>query len=171
MDRTESLISVCRDHATRLDNERLPYSVVSRRKGFDWAAKDLSVARDRVRRALDAESLGKKLLSADPAILRVFVLDRAGRELAHVYSEAYPKEERLGRESEIRLESLDIAALEMFKQAEQDHGPLDFILLVFKDAKVMLMQSKAQGLYLAIRILPSANAESLRTRLEPILTA
>jgi hypothetical protein len=33
----EKLITVCPDHANKLDNDKLPYRVVRRRKGVDWA--------------------------------------------------------------------------------------------------------------------------------------
>jgi hypothetical protein len=33
----ESLITACQDHAKKLDSDRLPYRVVRRRKGVDWA--------------------------------------------------------------------------------------------------------------------------------------
>jgi hypothetical protein len=33
----EKLITVCQDHAKKLDSDNLPYRVVRRRKGVDWA--------------------------------------------------------------------------------------------------------------------------------------
>ena len=118
---------------------------------------------------MNAESLAKKLLASDQAILRVLVLGKTGEELAHVYSKAYPKRDRLGTETEKKFGELDTVTLAMFKQAESRYGTADFILLAFKNAKVMLMRSEKQGFYLAVRILRSANAEYLHTKLEPIL--
>jgi hypothetical protein len=39
LDGAESLVSVCGGHANQLDNGRLSYNVVSRKKGFDWTTK------------------------------------------------------------------------------------------------------------------------------------
>jgi hypothetical protein len=33
----EKRITVCSDHSSKLDNDRLPYRVVRQRKGVDWA--------------------------------------------------------------------------------------------------------------------------------------
>ena len=33
----EKLITVCQDHAKKLEDDKLPYRVVRRRKGVDWA--------------------------------------------------------------------------------------------------------------------------------------
>lgn len=33
----ERRITVCRDHAGRLDNDKLPYRVLRQRRGVDWA--------------------------------------------------------------------------------------------------------------------------------------
>jgi len=118
---------------------------------------------------MDAKSLAKKLLAADPAILRVLILDKKGEALAHVYSETYPKKARLGSETEQKLGAKDMLTFAMFEQAEGNYGTIDFILLAFKDAKVMLMRNEKQGFNVAARILRSANAEYLHTKLDPIL--
>lgn len=118
---------------------------------------------------LDAESLGREVLSADPAILRVLVLDKQGDVLARVYSEEYPQKARLGKDAEEKVARLDILTIQMFQQVESIHGSIDFILLAYKGAKVMLMHSKKHGVFLAARILRSANAEYLHAKVEPIL--
>ncbi len=119
---------------------------------------------------MDAASLAEKLLATDPTILRVLVLDELGQEITHVYSGKYPEKARLGTEAEKRFGTIDTITLQMFEQAEKKYGTMDFILLAFKDAKVMLIQDKKHGLYLALRILRSANAEYLRIKLEPIIS-
>jgi|GEM_PF-819983 len=118
---------------------------------------------------MDAASLAEKLLATDPTILRVLVLDKQGQEIAHVYSEAYPEKARLGTEAEKKFGNIDTLTLQMFEQAEKKYGTMNFILLAFRDAKVILIQNKKHGFYLALRILRSANAEYLCSKLEPII--
>ncbi len=118
---------------------------------------------------MDAESLAKKILAADPAILRVLVIDEQGGEVAHVDSEAYGKKDRLGMEEEKKVARLDSLAIGMFQQEEKVYGAMDFILLAFKESKVMLTYSQKHGVYLALRILRSANAEYLHTKIRPIV--
>jgi hypothetical protein len=118
---------------------------------------------------VDPEFLGKKILAVDPAILRVFVLDQQGGELAHVYSETYPEKERVDAEAETKFARLDSISLGMFQQQEKFYGAMDFILLAYKEAKLMLMYSEKHGVHLAARIICSANAEYLHTKVRAIL--
>jgi hypothetical protein len=99
----------------------------------------------------------------------VLIIDKQGGELAHLYSNKYLEKARLGIETEAKVARLDSVALGMFQQQEKYYGSMDFILLAYKEAKVMLMYSKKHGVFLAARILRSANAEYLHTRIEPIL--
>jgi hypothetical protein len=114
------------------------------------------------------ESLAERVLAADPTILRVLVLSATGEELAHVYSETYSEKARLGGEVETRFGEIDSLTIAMFAQAEKNYGTMEFILLAFKEAKVMLLRNGKLGVYLALRIRRSADAEYLRTILEPI---
>lgn len=99
----------------------------------------------------------------------MLVVDKSGAELAHVYSEAYPEKARLGKQAEEKVARLDALAIGMFQQKESLYGPMRFILLAYEETKVMLMHSKKHEVYLAARILRSANAEYLHTKIEPIL--
>jgi hypothetical protein len=117
------------------------------------------------------DSLAEKILAADPAILRVLVLDAEGNRLAHVYSERYPEKKRLAERAEKRLAQIDSLTVSMFAQAEKSYGPLSFVLIAFKEAKVMLMRNMKLGVYVALRLPRSANAEYLHTILEPIIIA
>jgi hypothetical protein len=117
------------------------------------------------------EQLGAEVLAADRSFLRVLVLDKTGGELAHVYSRNYPPKARLGKETEEKYGFIDILFLETFAQEEKSYGKMNFILLVFETAKVMLMQSRKEGVYLAARIPRAANAEYLFTKVKPILNA
>jgi len=119
---------------------------------------------------LSAESLSRKILSADAAILRVLIIDEEGKELAHVYSKELPKRARLGKKAEEMVAGRDVLALGMFQQEEESlYGSMDFILLAYKKTKVMLMYSKKHRVYLAARILRSGNVEYLHTKIEQVL--
>ena len=118
---------------------------------------------------LNAESLSQKILSADPAILRVFIIDEKGKELTHVYSKELPKKARLGKKAEEMVAGRDVLALGMFQQEESFYGSMDFILIAYKGTKVMLMYSKKHRVYLAARILRSGNVEYLHTKIEQVL--
>ena len=101
--------------------------------------------------------------------MRVLVLDKAGREIAHVYSQSYPPKARLGKEAEEKYGLIDTLFLETFAQEEKSYGTMNFILVVFETTKVMLMRSRKEGVYLAARIPRAANAEYLFAKVKPIL--
>ena len=101
--------------------------------------------------------------------MRVLVLSKTGEELAHVYSRNYPSKARLRRSTEERYGFIDTLFLETFVQEEKSYGPMSFILVVFETTKVMLMQSRKEGVYLAARIPRAANAEYLFTKVKPVL--
>jgi len=113
--------------------------------------------------------LGAEILEVDPSFLRVLVLSKTGGELAHVYSRDYPSKSRLGKKTEEKYGLIDTLFLETFAQEEKSYGKMNFILVVFETSKVMLMQSKKEGVYLAARIPRAANAEYLFTKAKPIL--
>jgi hypothetical protein len=114
----------------------------------------------------DAESLGREVLAVDPAFQWVVVLNEEGETLAHVYSEKFTARMRLGRQTKERLGAVDTVFLEAASQAEKWYGRMDFILLAYRKAKVMLMYSKRHGVYLAARIPRSAVAEHLDLKLK-----
>ena len=101
----------------------------------------------------------------------MLVLSKTGEELAHVYSRNHPPKARLEKETEGKYGLIDTLFLETFAQEEKSYGKMNFILLVFETTKVMLMQSKKEGVYLAARIPRAANAEYLFTKVKPILKA
>jgi hypothetical protein len=114
-------------------------------------------------------SLGSRVLAADPIILRVLVLDKMGNELAHVYSEAYPPKARLGKETEEAYGRIDTLFMEAFSQAEKSNGKMNFILIAYETTKVMLMPSRKNDVFLAVRIPRSANVEYLSNKVKQII--
>ncbi len=118
----------------------------------------------------DAASLGREILAVDPAFLWVVILNEKGETLAHVYSEKYTARIRLGKQTRERLGALDTVFLEATSQAEKWYGKMDFILLAYGKAKVMLTYSKRHGVYLAAKIPRSAMAEHLYPKVKPVLS-
>jgi hypothetical protein len=118
---------------------------------------------------LDAESLGRKILAADPAFHRVLVLGRTGETLARVYADG-PTEE-VGDEKRLKemLGDRDAVILGASSRAEPLYGRLNFMLLAYESWNVMLMYSPAEEVYLSARIPLSANAEYLYGTIEPMI--
>lgn len=114
--------------------------------------------------------MGREILAVDPAFLWVVILNEKGETLSHVYSEKYTVRMRLGKQTKERLGAVDTVFLEAASQAERWYGKMDFILLAYGKAKVMLMYSKRQGVYLAARISRSAMAEHLYAKVRPVLS-
>ena len=108
-------------------------------------------------------------MAADPIILRVLILDKMGNELAHVYSEAYPPKARLGKETEEEYGRIDTLFIEAFSQEEKSYGKMDFILIAYETTKVMLMPSRKNDAFVAVRIPRSANVEYLSNKVKQII--
>ncbi len=115
------------------------------------------------------EALGKEVLAADPSFLWVVVLNQKGETLSHAFSEKYEARVRIENQTRERLGVLDTVFLEATAQAERWYGKIDFILLAYKRAKIMLMYSKKHEVYLAARIPRSAMAEHLYPKVEHML--
>ena len=114
--------------------------------------------------------MGREILGADPAILWVVVLNEKGDTLAHVYSDRYTLRMKLGKQTRERLGALDTVFLQAGSQAEKWYGRMDFILLAYRNAKVMLMHSRKHGVYLAAKIPRSAMAEHLYPKVKAALS-
>jgi len=115
------------------------------------------------------ESLAKRVLSRDPAFQWVTVLDGKGDTLAHAYAESYTKRVKISQQTKERLGVVDTVFLGAATKAEKWYGKMDFILLAYKRAKVMLIFSEGYGLYFAVKIPRFAMAEHLYPKIKPIL--
>lgn len=116
------------------------------------------------------ESLGRKVLAADPTFLWVVVVNDKGETLAQVYSKHIAKT-TLRKQTKERLGTLDTVLLEAFSRAEKWYGRIGFLLLAYKNANVMLMYSRRHGVYLVAKVARSGNAEYLYAKVKPLLRA
>ncbi len=115
------------------------------------------------------DSIAKKVLGSDPTLLWVVILNEKGETLAHVYSDSNATKVKLGKKTKERLGALDTIFLEASTRAEKWYGSMDFILLAYRKAKIMLMFSKKRGVYLATKIPRSAMAEHLYPKVRHVL--
>ncbi len=115
------------------------------------------------------ESLARRILNRDAALQWVTVLNGKGDTLAHVYSESYTKRVRMAQQTRERLGVVDTVFLGAATKAERWYGKMEFILLAYRKAKVMLIFSERYGLYFAVKIPRSAMAEHLYPKVRPIL--
>ncbi|MBI3840689.1 MAG: hypothetical protein HY297_01835 [Thaumarchaeota archaeon] len=115
------------------------------------------------------ESVAKKILERDPAFQWVVVLDAHGDTIAHVYSESYKDRIKVAKQTQERLGAVDTVFLAAAAGAEKWYGKMEFILLAYNKAKVMLMYSEKHDAYFAAKIPRSSMAEHLYPKVCSIL--
>jgi hypothetical protein len=114
--------------------------------------------------------LAKEIVSCDPAIQRVILLDENG-EIMDVERSDGSTVESLDPNELKNLGALDAIVIGAAKKAPVGVGKPEFALYVFGEAEVLLMSLPSVKRMLAIRIQRSSNTEYLyrkiRDRFEP----
>ncbi|QQG48091.1 MAG: hypothetical protein HY247_04845 [archaeon] len=118
---------------------------------------------------LSPKELAKRVLKADGAFQWVVVLSSRGETLAHEYSEGYAERIPVAKDTRERLGVVDAVFLEAAMNAEKWYGKMEFILLAYRKAKVMLTYVQESEAYIAVKIPRSAMAEHLFPKLKSAL--
>ena len=116
-----------------------------------------------------ADALARKIIALDPAFHWVVLLDEAGGVLAQVYSESYTERTPVSKATQERLGAVDAVFLSAAAKAEKWYGQMEFILLAYRDAKVMLVYGKRDKLYLVAKVPRSTLAEHLFAKVSSVL--
>ena len=117
-------------------------------------------------RKASASTIAKEVVSLDPSILSLLILDSRGQVLTVERSNRLPESDQVGEDITPKL---GIVAKVLWGAANNSTaaflGRMEFMIGGFKDERIMFIDLQGQDMLLALRLTRSSNAEDVYNKI------